>query len=157
MALIIEKVVAGEDAVKSQEEFATAMIDADANRPTKEFLEAREARAIEEAELNLKTNSLIFPQPGETIATRVVEVPDEEAEQLDSSSRVVDTNAFVDGLVQAETQDVASTTTEEGATEEAVDHQAGSKGAAQTSPAASSSVAGSGVGNKEGLEDHRHF
>ena len=150
MATIIEKVVAGEDGAKSQEDFALATLAADKTQPSKEYLEAREQRAREEAEMNLTTNALIFPQPGETIATRVVEVPDEEATELKDGVRVVEQDAFVEALADAAHPNTGIV---EGEHEEAVDreqpHEAGTPGTAKTSHMESSGTPGSGVGARE--------
>lgn len=150
MATIIEKVVAGADAAKSQEEFAAATVAAEPSMPSKEFLEAREQRAREEAELNLRTNALIFPQPGETIATRVVVVSDEEAENSDHGARTVDAGTFIDATVEA-AQPNTGVVVAEGETEEQVDKSApnatpGTPGTAHTSHMESAGLPGAGVG-----------
>lgn len=149
MATIIEKVRAGVDPVKSQEDFAAAVVAADPNAVSKEYLDAREARANAEAEMNLTTNALIFPLPGETIATRVVVVSDEEAAAAVDGSRDVEADAFINAVVEASQPNVVPHVAE-GELEKEVDAPKASKpptpqGGAQTSHATSSSIAGSGV------------
>lgn len=159
--VIIEKVVAGEDAAKSQQDLAEASVSTDTNQPSKEFLEAREARAREEAEMNLSTNALIFPLPGETIATRAIVLPDDEAKNVEGGVRVVEKDAFIAASAEAAKPNFEKL--DEGETEEAVDSPdkptpttiapstpsvPTPSGTVQTSPATSSSVPGSGTDGK---------
>jgi hypothetical protein len=148
MATIIEKVVAGEDAQASMQEFVDAQVEADKTTPNLEYLELREKRAYEEAVANLKTNALIYHQPGETIGVRAVVVTDEEAEQVEGGVREVSAAELAEAINSTNLNEVVR---DEGKSEAKVD-SGKSPGVnppaqASTSPQGSSSVAGSGVGN----------
>lgn len=159
MATIIEKVVAGEDAEQSMQDFAAASVAADISVPNAEYLELREKRAQEEAKRNLKNNALIFHNPGETIGVRAVVVSDEEAAEVEGGVREVSAQEFAEAVnatnLAQPAQDAQSVA--EGESESSVDSGV-SPGVnppaqASTSPQGSSSVAGSGVGNTNRFSD----
>jgi len=135
MARIIEKIVAGTDATKDAETLASAQMGS-INAPSVEALEAREARAREQAEDNsITTNALIYPQPGETIGVRVREVSDEEAAKAEGGKTI----SVEEAIKSIGAPSIVSLAEGEG--EADVD----ARGMARTSPQASSAIAGSGT------------